>query len=53
MLFSMSKPAWTAARHNHSGNIALGDGSVESLNNSNLLIYLQQTGFVTNRLAIP
>jgi prepilin-type processing-associated H-X9-DG protein len=45
--------AWTAARHNLLGNIGFADGSVQSLSNSNLLIYLQQTGLATNRLAIP
>ena len=44
---------WSATRHKHSGNIALADGSVQSLNNSNQMIYFRQTGLATNRLAIP
>ena len=44
---------WTAARHNHTGNILLGDGSVQSSTTSGLRSYLQQTGLATNRLVIP
>lgn len=52
--FSTNAPiGWSAARHNLSGNIGFADGSVQSLSNSNLLIYLHQTGLATNRLAIP
>lgn len=35
------------------GNIAFADGSVQSLSNSNLLSQIHQTGFATNRLAVP
>ena len=45
--------AWTSARHKTIGNIALVDGSVQTLSNSNLLNRLHQTGLATNRLAIP
>ncbi len=45
--------AWTAARHHFAGNIGLADGSAQELNNSGLTNLLQQTGVVTNRLAIP
>ena len=44
---------WMAARHNHTGNIALGDGSVESVTGSGLRNYLQQAALATNRLLIP
>ena len=52
--FSTNTPiSWTTARHNHSGNILLGDGSVQSTTSSSLRISLQETGLATNRLAIP
>jgi hypothetical protein len=35
------------------GNLALADGSVQSVDNSGLTSRLQQTGLATNRLAIP
>jgi prepilin-type processing-associated H-X9-DG protein len=44
---------WTAARHKHAGNIGFADGSVWQMNAENLQQELQQTGVVTNRLAIP
>jgi hypothetical protein len=45
--------AWSAARHEFSGNIVLADGSVQSVSNSGLTNYLRQTGFAANRLALP
>ena len=45
--------AWSAARHEFAGNIALADGSVQSVNNSGLTNWFQRTGLATNRLAIP
>jgi prepilin-type N-terminal cleavage/methylation domain-containing protein len=42
--------AWTAARHNHSGNVAITDGSVQQLNTAGLREYC---AFTTNRIAIP
>ena len=45
--------AWTAARHNRAGNIALADGSVQQLTNPGLTNCLQTTGAGTNHLAIP
>ena len=45
---------WSATLgHKNSGNISLGDGSVQSSTSSSLRSYLQQTGFATNRFAIP
>jgi len=44
---------WTATRHIHKGNIGLADGSVQQTTSSNLNQWFQQTGLVTNRLAIP
>jgi prepilin-type processing-associated H-X9-DG protein len=44
---------WDTDRHNRSGNIGLADGSVQRLKNSDLLNLFRQTGFATNRLAIP
>jgi len=52
--FSSNAPiVWTSARHVFSGNIGLADGSVQSANNTNLLMLVNQTGLATNRLAIP
>jgi prepilin-type N-terminal cleavage/methylation domain-containing protein len=45
--------SWTAARHKYAGNILLGDGSVQQVDTKGLQNALQQTGFATNRLAIP
>jgi prepilin-type processing-associated H-X9-DG protein len=45
--------AWTAARHQFSGNIGLVDGSVQQVATTNLQNALQQTGVATNRLALP
>lgn len=52
-IYSNTPIAWTTARHDRRGNILLGDSSVESLNNSGLTNWLQQSGLATNRLAIP
>jgi prepilin-type N-terminal cleavage/methylation domain-containing protein/prepilin-type processing-associated H-X9-DG protein len=52
-LFSNTPIAWSAARHEFTGNIALADGSVQGVNNSTLTNWLHQTGIATNRLAIP
>jgi competence protein ComGC len=43
--------AWSAARHHFAGNVALGDGSVQSISNAGFTNW--QTGLATNRLAIP
>ena len=45
--------AWSATRHEKTGNIGLADGSVQGINNSGLTNLLHQTGLATNRLAIP
>jgi prepilin-type processing-associated H-X9-DG protein len=45
--------AWTTARHNRYGNVGLADGSVQPTTPSGLTNLLQQTGLVSNRLAIP
>ena len=45
--------AWTAARHNRTGNIGLADGSVQQLTTDGLQNVLLQTGLATNRLALP
>jgi competence protein ComGC len=52
-LTSNTPVALTVARHHFAGNIGFSDGSVQSLNNSNLRILLSQTGLATNRLVIP
>ena len=45
--------SWTTARHNKTGNLLLGDGSVQSTTTYGLRTCWQQTGLATNRLAIP
>jgi prepilin-type N-terminal cleavage/methylation domain-containing protein len=44
---------WTPAHDKFIGNIGLADGSVQELTTDGLQKSLQQTGFATNRLAIP
>jgi len=44
---------WADTRHHHRGNIGFADGSVQQFNTANLRQALQQTGLITNRLAIP
>jgi prepilin-type processing-associated H-X9-DG protein len=45
--------AWMATRHVNAGNIGLADGSVQLTTSLKLRDFLQQTGLVTNRFAIP
>lgn len=45
--------AWTKERHVYAGNIGLADGSVQQVTNSALQNAFQQTGYPTNRIAIP
>ncbi|HTB83267.1 MAG TPA: hypothetical protein VK742_06400 [Candidatus Sulfotelmatobacter sp.] len=45
--------AWQPTRHIRSGNLGFADGSVQSTTSASLQNYLQQTGFDTNRFAIP
>ena len=45
--------SWQPNRHGKSCNIGMTDGSVQSATTQNLQIYFEQTGFATNRLAIP
>ena len=44
---------WSGTRHPNSGNIALAYGGVETTTAFRLRDYLQKTGLVTNRLALP
>lgn len=44
---------WSGTRHPKSGNLALADGMVEITTAFRLRDYLQKTGLVTNRLALP
>ena len=44
---------WTAARYRYVGNILFADESVQQFDTADLRQVLQQTGLVTNRLAIP
>jgi hypothetical protein len=45
--------AWDATRHVHAGNIGLADGSVQQVTINGLQTALQNTGWKTNRFAIP
>jgi competence protein ComGC len=45
--------AWIYRKSVSCGNVALGDGSVQSLNNSTLRDQMRRTGLATNRLVIP
>ena len=51
ILTSNMSIAWSAGRHHFAGNVALADGSVQSMSNAGLTNW--QTGLATNRLAIP
>jgi type II secretory pathway pseudopilin PulG len=52
--FATNAPiSWSVARHHFAGNIGLADGSVQQLTTDDFQKSLQQTGFATNRLAIP
>ena len=44
---------WTAALHNHSGNVVLGDGSVQQFTSARLQEQSAHSGVATNRLLIP
>jgi prepilin-type processing-associated H-X9-DG protein len=52
---SSNNPAiWTPDRHGFRGNVALADGSVQAINNSNLKYYwLNSSNAPSTRLAIP
>jgi prepilin-type processing-associated H-X9-DG protein len=55
-LWTNGPVAWAKpvrSRHNDGGNIALADGSVQSLNDAQLRLALAMTGKATNRLAMP
>jgi hypothetical protein len=52
-LTSNSIVGWTAEMHNRQGNIALSDGSVQSMSTSKVREALNNTGVATNRLAMP
>ena len=45
--------AWSAARHVHTGNVALTDGSVQQLTTAGLQQAFRNAGTATNRIAIP
>lgn len=45
--------AWTKERHRFAGNIGLADGSAQQVTISGLQSAVVQTGFATNRFAIP
>lgn len=45
--------AWSAARHVHSGNLGMADGSVQASTTSGMRSYFINAGMATNWLAIP
>jgi prepilin-type processing-associated H-X9-DG protein len=44
---------WTSELHNQAGNVGMGDGSVQQLNNGGLIKLVENTGLATNRLLFP
>ena len=45
--------SWRQERHVFAGNVAMADGSVSSIDTTGLRLLLNQTGMLTNRLAMP
>jgi prepilin-type processing-associated H-X9-DG protein len=45
--------SWTAQMHKNAGNVAFGDGHVDSLSSDRLQEQLNYSGVATNRLLIP
>jgi prepilin-type N-terminal cleavage/methylation domain-containing protein/prepilin-type processing-associated H-X9-DG protein len=45
--------SWTAELHVNQGNVLMADGSVQSFNQKSLQEAMINTGFATNRLAVP
>ena len=52
-LTSNSQVGWTEKIHQNQGNVGLTDGSVSGLSTSRLRDALANTGYPTNRLALP
>jgi hypothetical protein len=52
-LWTNSPVDWRQGRHIFGGNIGLVDGSVQQTDAAGLQLFLQQTGFAANRLAMP
>jgi len=50
---SVETVGWFFKKKTDSGYLVIGDGSVQELNNSQLLEQIKQTGLAINRLAIP
>lgn len=44
---------WTKDLHNQTGNVAMGDGSVQQIANAQLKSFLTNTGLAANRLMFP
>jgi prepilin-type processing-associated H-X9-DG protein len=44
---------WTKELHNQTGNVAMGDGSVQQMANAQRNRFLSNTGLATNRLIFP
>jgi len=52
-MVSNNPPQWSSTRHPGSGNVALADGSVQSLTDKSLIQTLTITSLATNRIFIP
>ena len=52
-LWTNAPVTWTGARHVDHGNIGFADGAVWQTDDKLLVEKLRETGFATNRLAIP
>jgi prepilin-type processing-associated H-X9-DG protein len=44
---------WTKELHDQTGNVAMGDGSVQQISSVQLKSFLTNTGLTTNRLIFP
>ena len=52
-LTTNSPAGWTAELHNHVGNLALSDGSVQQVSETGLRAFIENTSVFTNRLQMP
>jgi hypothetical protein len=44
---------WTKSLHREKGNVALGDGSIQTVETPRLREIIKETGLVTNRFVVP
>jgi hypothetical protein len=48
-----NEPRWTKSLHREKGNVALGDGSIQTVETPKLRVIIKDTGLVTNRIVVP